>query len=79
MEPLKKMQEAALVVAQFDVRGVPDEDAVLAQCKEWGITAELKLHQAEGVSWLIGRYVLGVNVILGNLPVSSHLGDFLMH
>ena len=30
------------------------------------ITATLKPHQVEGVSWLIRRYHLGVNVILGN-------------
>ncbi|KAL8500266.1 hypothetical protein ACS0TY_020030 [Phlomoides rotata] len=31
-----------------------------------GITATLKPHQVEGVSWLIRRYHLGVNVILGD-------------
>lgn len=30
-----------------------------------GVTATLKPHQAEGVSWLVRRYVLGVNVVLG--------------
>ncbi|CAK9146219.1 unnamed protein product [Ilex paraguariensis] len=33
---------------------------------EFGITATLKPHQVEGVSWLIRRYLLGVNVILGD-------------
>lgn len=66
MEALKHIQEAVGVVTRFDGRGVCDAGDVLAQCKNWGITAELKPHQAEGVSWLIGRYVLGVNVILGD-------------
>lgn len=68
MDPLKKMHEAALAVSRFDPpEAVPDADAVVAQCNDWGVTAELKRHQAEGVAWLIGRYVQGVNVILGNL------------
>ncbi|KAK6162592.1 hypothetical protein DH2020_002433 [Rehmannia glutinosa] len=33
---------------------------------EFEITAALKPHQVEGVSWLIRRYHLGVNVILGD-------------
>lgn len=32
---------------------------------DYGIQATLKPHQVEGVSWLIRRYHLGVNVILG--------------
>lgn len=73
MEALKKIQEAALVVkARFDSTEIPDANAVLAQCKDWGITADLKLHQAKGVSWLIGYYLLGVNVILGTSSISLH-------
>ncbi|XP_042436165.1 probable helicase CHR10 isoform X3 [Zingiber officinale] len=33
---------------------------------ELGITAVLKPHQIEGLSWLIRRYHLGVNVVLGD-------------
>ncbi|KAI3932160.1 hypothetical protein MKW92_000296 [Papaver armeniacum] len=33
---------------------------------EIGIKATLKPHQIEGVSWLIQRYLTGVNVILGD-------------
>uniref|UniRef100_A0A0D3BPZ7 Helicase C-terminal domain-containing protein n=1 Tax=Brassica oleracea var. oleracea TaxID=109376 RepID=A0A0D3BPZ7_BRAOL len=33
-------------------------------CREFGVTATLKPHQVEGVSWLIQRYLLGVNVVL---------------
>ncbi|KAL9252744.1 putative helicase CHR10, partial [Drosera capensis] len=31
-----------------------------------GVTATLKPHQVEGVSWLVRRYTLGVNVVLGD-------------
>ncbi|KAK8466739.1 hypothetical protein PHAVU_008G141500 [Phaseolus vulgaris] len=34
--------------------------------EELGIRATLKPHQVEGVSWLIRRYKLGVNVVLGD-------------
>ncbi|KAK7293403.1 hypothetical protein RJT34_16268 [Clitoria ternatea] len=34
--------------------------------EELGLRATLKPHQVEGVSWLIRRYKLGVNVILGD-------------
>ncbi|KAL0379725.1 UNVERIFIED_CONTAM: putative helicase CHR10 [Sesamum angustifolium] len=33
---------------------------------DFAVTAALKPHQVEGVSWLIRRYHLGVNVILGD-------------
>lgn len=32
-----------------------------------GVAATLKPHQLEGVSWLLRRYELGVNVILGTI------------
>lgn len=34
--------------------------------EELGLKATLKPHQVEGVSWLIRRYKLGVNVVLGD-------------
>lgn len=37
---------------------------------EIGVTATLKPHQLEGISWLIQRYRLGVNVILGRTLIS---------
>lgn len=36
---------------------------------DYGIQASLKPHQVEGVSWLIRRYHLGVNAILGTLTL----------
>ncbi|XP_038876157.1 probable helicase CHR10 isoform X1 [Benincasa hispida] len=35
-------------------------------CPDFGVTATLKPYQVEGVLWLIRRYHLGVNVILGD-------------
>lgn len=43
---------------------------------DYGIQAALKPHQVEGVSWLIRRYHLGVNAILGT--VTLHLSVFRM-
>ncbi|CAM6097679.1 unnamed protein product [Calypogeia fissa] len=45
---------------------LPNAADVAANCSAWGVTAQLKPHQAEGVEWLIRRYVRGVNVILGD-------------
>ncbi|KAA8515886.1 hypothetical protein F0562_019065 [Nyssa sinensis] len=39
---------------------------VPVNCADFGITATLKPHQVEGVSWLIRRYSIGVNGILGD-------------
>lgn len=41
-----------------------EEDPPL-DCSALGVSAVLKPHQIDGVSWLIRRYRLGVNVILG--------------
>ncbi|CAN1248738.1 Probable helicase CHR10 [Linum perenne] len=37
--------------------------------REFGVEATLKPHQVEGVAWLIRRYLLGVNVILGGVTL----------
>jgi len=39
--------------------------------EELGLKATLKPHQVEGVSWLIRRYKLGVNVVLGETVTHS--------
>ncbi|GAA0146253.1 hypothetical protein LIER_06254 [Lithospermum erythrorhizon] len=44
---------------------------------DYGITAELKPHQIEGVSWLVRRYHLGVNVILGDEVRVLHFYNFI--
>ncbi|KAK6918625.1 Helicase, C-terminal [Dillenia turbinata] len=51
---------AKLVITQDAGAG----DAPPPSCAELGITATLKPHQVEGISWLIRRYLLGVNVLL---------------
>lgn len=43
----------------------------------FGVTATLKPHQVEGVSWLIRRYNLGVNVILGML-LTQHFPRYVL-
>jgi SNF2 family DNA or RNA helicase len=35
----------------------------------FGVTATLKPYQVDGVSWLIRRHTLGVNVVLGTVLV----------
>ncbi|CAN6862664.1 unnamed protein product, partial [Brassica oleracea var. botrytis] len=42
-------------------------------CREFGITVTLKPHQVEGVSWLMYKYLLGVNVLLESLLLFSVL------
>ncbi|KAL2633920.1 hypothetical protein R1flu_005399 [Riccia fluitans] len=66
MDEIKRMQLAAkLSEEDLETAGwLPDAAAVAASCSSWGVKAQLKFHQAEGVSWLIRRYVRGVNVIL---------------
>ncbi|XP_042512904.1 probable helicase CHR10 isoform X3 [Macadamia integrifolia] len=60
----QRLKAAAELVLLTD-RRVGDESPPLNSA-EFGVTASLKPHQVEGVSWLIRRYTLGVNVILGD-------------
>ncbi|CAL5191787.1 unnamed protein product [Lathyrus oleraceus] len=58
----QRLQVAARIILDDDARpgdAPPSEE-------ELGIKATLKQHQVEGVSWLIRRYKLGVNVVLGD-------------
>lgn len=57
----QRLKAAAKIVIAYDSRA--GDTAV--DCAEFGVTATLKPHQVDGVSWLIRRYVLGVNVVLG--------------
>jgi len=54
---------------QVAAKLILDDDAssgiVAPSEEELGIKATLKPHQVDGVSWLIRRYKLGVNVVLG--------------
>ncbi|KAL3649421.1 putative helicase chr10 [Castilleja foliolosa] len=63
MDYKQRLTVAAKCVFNGDSR-VAEE--ARADSSEFEITAVLKPHQVEGVSWLIRRYHLGVNVILGD-------------
>ncbi|GAB2271003.1 hypothetical protein Dimus_005857 [Dionaea muscipula] len=56
----QRLKAAAKIILDGDSIGASVDTEGL------GITATLKPHQVEGVSWLIRRYSLGVNVILGD-------------
>ncbi|XP_057828466.2 probable helicase CHR10 isoform X4 [Cryptomeria japonica] len=57
---------AQLAELDDDEENLRTVEEVAKKCRLWGIMAELKPHQSQGVSWLIRRYVRGVNVILGD-------------
>ena len=57
----ERLKAAAKFVLDADARA---GDAPVKP-DELGVTATLKPHQVEGVSWLVRRYMLGVNVVLG--------------
>ncbi|KAL6125803.1 hypothetical protein ACLB2K_073857 [Fragaria x ananassa] len=57
----KRLRAAAEIILADDARA----GEARFSAEELGVTATLKPHQVEGVSWLIRRYNLGVNVILG--------------
>ncbi|KAF4402339.1 hypothetical protein G4B88_003260, partial [Cannabis sativa] len=57
----RRLQAAAKFIENADRRAA--EERVIPE--ELGVTATLKPHQVEGVSWLVRRYFLGVNVVLG--------------
>ncbi|KAJ8565498.1 hypothetical protein K7X08_008074 [Anisodus acutangulus] len=54
-------QQRFIAAAKFVYSGDSPVNSV-----ELGVKATPKPHQIEGVSWLIRRYLLGVNVILGD-------------
>lgn len=56
----RRLLAAAHIVLSSDRR-----HRTLPAPSEIGVTAELKPYQIEGVSWLLSRFDLGVNVILG--------------
>lgn len=64
MEYEQRLLAAADFVLSGDRGG---EGQPLLHPAEFGVTATLKPHQVEGVSWLVRRYITGVNVVLGRL------------
>lgn len=58
----QRLQVAAKIILDDDESS---GDAAPSE-EELGIKATLKPHQVDGISWLIRRYKLGVNVVLGD-------------
>ncbi|XP_014497082.1 probable helicase CHR10 isoform X2 [Vigna radiata var. radiata] len=58
----QKLQVVSKIILDDEARA---GDAPPCQ-EELGLRATLKPHQVEGISWLIRRYKLGVNVVLGD-------------
>ncbi|WVZ06596.1 hypothetical protein V8G54_019942, partial [Vigna mungo] len=63
----QKLQVVAKIILNDEARA---GDAPPCE-EELGLRATLKPHQVEGVSWLIRRYKLGVNVVLGETVTLS--------
>nr|XP_043622310.1 probable helicase CHR10 [Erigeron canadensis] len=59
----QRLIAAAKYVFDGDSRAAVDAEV---NCSDIGVTASLKPHQVEGLSWLIRRYLIGANVILGD-------------
>ncbi|KAI7748636.1 hypothetical protein M8C21_012436 [Ambrosia artemisiifolia] len=65
MDYEQRLIAAAKYVFDGDSRAAADDDGEV-NCSDYGVTAVLKPHQIEGLSWLIRRYLIGANVILGD-------------
>ncbi|XP_038976298.1 probable helicase CHR10 isoform X6 [Phoenix dactylifera] len=63
MEYERRLVVAAELVLSSDRR---DEGRPPLDPSDIGVSAALKPHQLEGVAWLVRRYELGVNVVLGD-------------
>ncbi|KAK1306648.1 putative chromatin-remodeling complex ATPase chain [Acorus calamus] len=57
---------AKLVISADEAPVGPGRPEIPSDPAEFGVTAELKPHQVEGLAWLVRRYLLGVNVVLGD-------------
>ncbi|XP_071718314.1 probable helicase CHR10 isoform X2 [Rutidosis leptorrhynchoides] len=62
----QRLIAAAKFVLDGDARAAAESQV---NTSDIGVTASLKPHQIEGLSWLIRRYLIGANVILG-----THMG-----
>ena len=67
----RRLKAAAKLILLHD----SESDNSPKSCPDVGVTATLKPYQVEGVLWLIRRYHLGVNAILGYTSISL-LGTF---
>ncbi|XP_019252245.1 PREDICTED: probable helicase CHR10 isoform X1 [Nicotiana attenuata] len=59
-------EQRLIAASKFVYAGDSADDSLPVNTVDLGVKATLKPHQIEGVSWLIRRYRLGVNVILGD-------------
>ncbi|CAK7347819.1 unnamed protein product [Dovyalis caffra] len=82
----QRLTAAAAIILEPESRGGmgdgegEGDGTPLFNAGEIGVTATLKSHQVEGISWLIQRYRLGVNVILGDeLLADGTREDFASH
>jgi chromodomain-helicase-DNA-binding protein 1-like len=69
--------ERRLLAAADLVLSADDRDHGGPCPSDLGVTADLKPHQLHGVAWLIRRYRLGVNVVLGS-SIPPHLLPFFL-
>jgi hypothetical protein len=71
----RRLLAAADLVLSADGGSQPP---LFSSSADLGVTADLKPHQLDGVDWLIRRYHLGVNVLLGPyLPITAVSGRSL--
>ncbi|KVH88630.1 hypothetical protein Ccrd_026265 [Cynara cardunculus var. scolymus] len=69
MDYEQRLIAAAKYVFDGDTRAAAEAQV---NCSDIGVNATLKPHQIEGLSWLIRRYLTGVNVILGDEPFNCY-------
>lgn len=62
----RRLKAAAKLILLHD----SGSDNSSVSSSDFGVTATLKPYQIDGVQWLIRRYHLGVNVILGYTSIS---------
>lgn len=62
----QRIQVAGKIILDHDARRT---DNASLNHEELGLKCTLKPYQMEGVSWLIRRYKLGVNVVLGEIYI----------
>ena len=72
-------KERLVAAAEFILSGDCEEQGDSPPNPEnFGVTANLKPHQVQGVLWLIRRYKVGVNVILGIFYLFSSVKSFIL-
>ncbi|WMV11211.1 hypothetical protein MTR67_004596 [Solanum verrucosum] len=59
-------EQRLIAATKFVYAGDSVADDPPVNSVDLGVKATLKPHQVEGVSWLVRRYLFGVNVILGD-------------